>query len=326
MVYNHPMDEFGSLLSKAGLAVMLDHIHAMAAVADADGNLLVWNRALGRYAAQFSNSKVLGDLFVDADDLKKKMGSGKLHRWVAQLRQAAGSENIHCDCLLNPLGGGRVLFVAEHIHAAPAMLDKMQRLSKQVEMFKVENEFTKKLVTRKQTELEGVMTQAREILQIDPLTFLANRRLIVRELQNEVLRANRYKIPFSISVVDIDHFKNINDSYGHLIGDEVLRSVALQLRDDIRHPDMVGRYGGEEFLILLPNSTSAAAAEQAMRLCKHVRETTTQIQKYEIKTTISMGIAELKHGADTWETLLNRADAALYEAKNAGRDRWEIGK
>jgi len=148
--------------------------------------------------------------------------------------------------------------------------------------------------------------------------------MIVRELQNEASRAERYHIPFSISVVDVDFFKKVNDAYGHLVGDEVLRQIGSLLRDHIRQPDLAGRYGGEEFLILLPNTEVAHAAEQAMRLCKHVREMIVPINHTEqtIKITISIGVAQFKNGVDTWETLLNRADNAMYKAKSDGRDRW----
>jgi diguanylate cyclase (GGDEF)-like protein len=148
--------------------------------------------------------------------------------------------------------------------------------------------------------------------------------MIVRELQNEVLRAERYATPFSISVVDVDLFKKINDAYGHLVGDEVLRHISYQLRDNIRHPDLVGRYGGEEFLILLPNTAAEEAAEQAGRLCKCVREAQVPVSGQMMQITISIGVAQYQPGADTWDSLLNRADSAMYEAKKKGRDCWSV--
>jgi len=162
------------------------------------------------------------------------------------------------------------------------------------------------------------------VAQIDALTFLLNRRMIVRKLQDEVLRAERYNSLLSISVVDVDHFKVVNDTYGHPVGDEALRQVAGQLQDHIRQPDIVGRYGGEEFLILLPSSDANAAAEQAMRLCKEVRKMIIPINHSEqaLSVTISVGIAQFRQGVDTWDTLLSRADTAMYKAKNNGRDRW----
>jgi diguanylate cyclase (GGDEF)-like protein len=127
-------------------------------------------------------------------------------------------------------------------------------------------------------------------------------------------------------VVDVDHFKKVNDIYGNLVGDEVLKHVAYQLRDHIRHPDLVGRYGGEEFLILLPSTNANEAAEQAARLCKFVREAQVQVNAQLLRVTVSIGVAQYMPGIDTWDTLLNRADSAMYEAKNKGRDRWAVAK
>jgi len=199
-------------------------------------------------------------------------------------------------------------------------------LNRQVKLFQIENEAIKKIARNKQIEMDAVMVQAQEVAQIDALTFLLNRRMIMRELQNEILRAKRYNSMLSISVVDVDHFKVVNDTYGHPVGDEVLRQVARQLRDHIRHPDIVGRYGGEEFLILLPSSDSVAAAEQATRLCKQVREMEVLINNSEqtLSITISICIAQFQPEVDTWDSLLKRADNALYEAKNSGRDRWVV--
>jgi diguanylate cyclase (GGDEF)-like protein len=125
-------------------------------------------------------------------------------------------------------------------------------------------------------------------------------------------------------VVDVDNFKKVNDIYGHLMGDEVLKHVAYQLQDHTRKPDIVGRYGGEEFLILLPSTNAAEAAEQAARLCKFVREAQVHVNAQLLRVTISIGVAQYLPDVDTWETLLNRADTAMYEAKNKGRDRWAV--
>jgi diguanylate cyclase (GGDEF)-like protein len=217
-----------------------------------------------------------------------------------------------------------MLFIAEKINSDSAALETVESLKRQVKLFQIESEVAKKLARNKQIELEAVIAQANEVTQMDALTFLVNRRTIVKELQSEVIRAQRYKNPLSVSVVDIDHFKNVNDTYGHLVGDDALRQVASQLREHIRHPDMAGRYGGEEFLILLPNSDSKAASEQAVRLCKQVRENPIEVENHKLNITISIGIAEFKNDVDTWETLLNRADNAMYKAKNKGRDGWFV--
>jgi len=127
-------------------------------------------------------------------------------------------------------------------------------------------------------------------------------------------------------MLDIDHFKKINDTYGHTVGDDVLRSLAGELRDHIRYPDTIGRYGGEEFLIVLPHSTLKAATQQAERLCKHVRSLLIKSAEQEIVVRVSIGIAQYKIHEEDWQAFLGRADAALYEAKNNGRDQWVVAE
>jgi diguanylate cyclase (GGDEF)-like protein len=253
-----------------------------------------------------------------------KVKQGITHHWVGEYETEDKSDTILCNFIAIPIQNGRLILVVESIDSEFTVQEVIVKLNRQVRLFRIESEFTKKLAHNKQIEMEAVMAQAREVAHIDPLTFLLNRRSIVRALQDEVLRAERYPSQLSISIVDVDHFKNINDTYGHPIGDEVLRQVAYQLRDQVRHPDMVGRYGGEEFLIILPNSDKRAAAEQADRLCRQMRETVINVKGHKINVTLSIGVAQLKTEIDTWDSLLNRADNSMYEAKNKGRDCWAV--
>ena len=98
------------------------------------------------------------------------------------------------------------------------------------------------------------------------------------------------------------------------------------MRKHIRHPDTIGRYGGEEFLVILPQSTLAAATQQAERLCGHVRSLSIQSNDVKISLTISLGVAQYKRGQEDWEEFLSRADAALYQAKNSGRNQWAVSE
>lgn len=200
-----------------------------------------------------------------------------------------------------------------------------QRLNTELEEVKKELEAAKRTLTIKDIELKAVIAQAEEVSHVDALTCLPNRRQIIKRLQNEVIRAERYKTLLSISMIDIDHFKKINDSYGHTVGDQVLFQLANMLHDDIRDPDSVGRYGGEEFLVVLPNTRLKDAAEQAARLCKRIRETDIDIEE-KIRLTVSIGVAEFRHGQENWQKFLSRADLALYDAKNAGRDTWAVSQ
>jgi len=205
------------------------------------------------------------------------------------------------------------------------MTDKLeaeiQLLTEELDKANRDLEEAKRIIKRKTVELKAVLAQAEEVSHVDELTCLPNRRQIVKTIQNEVIRAERYKSFLSISMIDIDHFKNINDSYGHTVGDQVLFQLANMLQNDIREPDAVGRYGGEEFLVVLPNTRLIEAANQAARLCKYIRETDIDIGEI-IQLTVSIGVTEYRHGQENWQKFLSRADMALYESKNSGRDKW----
>jgi diguanylate cyclase (GGDEF)-like protein len=202
---------------------------------------------------------------------------------------------------------------------------EIRRLSNELEDAKKELEATKRIIRIKEIELNAVLAQAEEVSHVDALTCLPNRRQVIKQLQNEVFRAERYQTYLSISMIDIDHFKRINDSYGHAVGDQVLFQLANILQESIRDPDTVGRYGGEEFLVVLPNTRLRNAGEQASRLLKRIRETDINIGEL-IRVTVSIGIAEYLRGQENWQDFLNRADRALYEAKKSGRDRWVLSE
>lgn len=200
--------------------------------------------------------------------------------------------------------------------------EKYNKLMEDFQQMEAELQKAKRALEIKEIELKAVLAQAHEIRDTDVLTFLPNRRKIIVDLQEEVIRSTRYGTPLSVSLLDIDHFKSVNDTYGHTTGDEVLRTISARLREQIRHPDTIGRYGGEEFLIVLPNSEAKAAVEQASRLCQHVRGLQVSSNDHVLSITISIGIAQYKIGRETWEQLLHRADMALYQAKSNGRDGW----
>ena len=319
------MKKLEQLISPNNLVGLFDNIHAMIALVQSDGVLISWNHAFEEIKNSSASINKLENIFSEKDRslVISKLAFASHDNWIAEvfLNEAT---LVVCDCTLIPMANGNSLFIAETVDSDPAVQQTIERLNRQVKMFKVESESAKKIARNKQIEMESVMIQAREVAQIDALTFLFNRRMIVRELQDEVLRAERYNNTLSISIIDVDKFKLVNDTYGHPAGDEVLKQVACQLRDHIRHPDTVGRYGGEEFLILLPNSDAKAATEQAVRLGKEIREMVVTIKEHELKVTVSIGIAQFKAGVDTWDTLLNRADNAMYEAKNNGRDCWFV--
>lgn len=154
----------------------------------------------------------------------------------------------------------------------------------------------------------------------DPLTGLTNRRWLDEVLLNEAERARRYDAPFSVVMADLDHFKEVNDSFGHAVGDQVLRVAADALEAAARMSDVVGRYGGEEFLVLLPNTELHQARVLAERMRKELRLVPVTFRSEPV--TASFGVAQWVC-SDTVASLVDRADEALYVAKRGGRDRVE---
>ncbi|HCW06821.1 MAG TPA: hypothetical protein DGG95_05595 [Cytophagales bacterium] len=320
------MRKLADLITTNDMGEMLEHIHAMIALVERDGTLVSWNRAFETYKAKSPLAEKLQDCFSqkEKDKVCDKLNIAQRDQFVIEFGVDEEARTIFCDCILIPLASGGALFIAEHVDTDTSLQKIVQNLKEEIKVFQAESEFIKKFAHNKQIEINAIMAQANELSHVDALTFLPNRRLVVRELQSEVLRAERYNSQLSISVADVDFFKRVNDTHGHIAGDEVLRHVAYQLRDHIRHPDMVGRYGGEEFLILLPNTKSSAAEEQAGRLTTQVRDTIVELYEHSLKITISMGIAQFQSGVDNWESLVKRADNAMYEAKSKGRDRWVV--
>jgi diguanylate cyclase (GGDEF)-like protein len=151
----------------------------------------------------------------------------------------------------------------------------------------------------------------------DTLTGLSNRRHLMNLLTHEIERAKRADRPFSILMLDVDHFKKYNDTHGHQAGDEVLARIGTVLRNSIRPYDCAARYGGEEFLVMLSGTSLDPAKETAERIRKQVRA-----EQFEAESvTISIGVAEYPSQGDTAKSVIGQADAALYGAKRAGRDR-----
>lgn len=153
----------------------------------------------------------------------------------------------------------------------------------------------------------------------DFLTDTLNRATFTRKAEGEILKANHCQEPTSCVLIDIDFFKGINDTYGHSIGDVVLQTVAQLIKVKCRSTDLVGRYGGEEFVLLFPTTPLEQAEVVAERLRKVIAETPIPTTKGSVSLTISVGVAGLQP-EETFASLVDRADQALYLAKNSGRN------
>jgi len=169
-------------------------------------------------------------------------------------------------------------------------------------------------------KLKEAYRRIEELAELDELTGSYNRRCIMRMLDEEIARAQRTETPCAVALIDLDWFKRINDAYGHPIGDEVLRTFAITMFANIRNTDRFGRYGGEEFLLLLPDTPADSAADILDRLRKIIADLDWSAFSADMRVTISAGVATLRPD-EASDTLLARADSALYAAKAKGRNR-----
>ncbi|MBE0614306.1 MAG: GGDEF domain-containing protein [Burkholderiales bacterium] len=170
-------------------------------------------------------------------------------------------------------------------------------------------------------EIEKLRAELARLAMIDPLTATLNRRAFMLEYERELSRCAREKTGLALAIFDLDHFKDVNDTHGHLVGDEVLRRVADVLRASLRGHDVLGRYGGEEFVLLMPGADAAAAQAGTERVRLAVGERPIEVGRLSIPVMLSAGVAVFGIDGSDQETLLRSADAALYRAKRGGRNR-----
>lgn len=245
-------------------------------------------------------------------------GSGDAARALARAflqgpAQAQGAAGVDLTCV--PLHDGThppclVAFLRE---VSPA------ELAAKRELYALREELERRTVER--TQLQQVVTELEELATRDPLTGLFNRRALSERLDEETSRANRYGAPLSLLMLDIDHFKQVNDRFGHAVGDVVIGMVGRVLEQERRASDVVARYGGEEFAVVLPHTHLEGARVVAGRLRAAIAAKTYRTQGKARCVTVSIGVAALGPSADDAEKLIRAADDALYAAKRAGRNR-----
>ena len=171
-------------------------------------------------------------------------------------------------------------------------------------------------------QLESMLHHVESLAITDPLTGLFNRRRFGDVLRREVAVTRRYKNSLALLMIDLDHFKLVNDRFGHDAGDEVLRAISAALNTGLREVDLAARYGGEEFAIIMPHTSKGNAVVVAQRVAQHIGALVHEFQGEKVSLTASMGIADVADLADAnAENLVKAADIALYEAKRMGRNR-----
>jgi diguanylate cyclase (GGDEF)-like protein len=223
-----------------------------------------------------------------------------------------GMESGADDYIIKPFDAEQM---RARLRVAERIVQLEERLSSQNEALRLANEQTRQLLTQVQAQAIELERQARE----DWLTGLYNRRHLDLHLQREFVRARRYQSPLTVAIADLDNFKSVNDRFSHHVGDEVLRTLADILQSNSRSTDIVGRYGGEEFVIILPETTR----EQGLIVCEKIRRT---VEEYNwsrvhegLRMTVSVGMSSDTSLAN-YEKMLTQADDRLYEAKRAGKN------
>ncbi len=176
----------------------------------------------------------------------------------------------------------------------------------------------------RQQELMAANAQLRKLATTDTLTGLKNRRSFLESVEAELDRSKRYGRPFSVAMIDVDHFNEINDAHGHDIGDVVLQTIAFMCAEEFRTVDQVGRIGGEEFAVLLPELPLEGALTACNRLHARIRRAAIPAAGREFACTISVGITDGAREDDSAVKVMKRAQSALYAAKCGGRDRISV--
>lgn len=179
-----------------------------------------------------------------------------------------------------------------------------------------------KRMVEMQDKLNDTLNELKELASHDSLTGLLNRRAIMAGLPKEIQRMKRQEHVLCIGMCDIDHFKQVNDTYGHLVGDEVLKEVTKRMAATLREYDLLGRYGGEEFLVITPVDNNKNGLMVYQRICEVVSSQAIKVNNLSISVTISCGVATYSADSDiqTITELIARADEALYQAKDNGRN------
>ena len=314
------MNDLVSLITQHGLEPFLQSSHILVGLLDSTGRVELSNPAFDSLKKVMPGATTLRETVLPAaqHEFDNILLYTRRMNKITQTKLQLGLQAQHgiYNCMFIPLEGNRFLFFCEPVSALEDE-SRIKELQAELQNLNITLE-------NKKIELNAVIAQADEVSHTDTLTFLPNRKFILADLQRQVTFSERYDTPLSVSMIDLDFFKKVNDVHGHMSGDEVLKFVTSELRDHIRQPDEIGRFGGEEFLVILPNSNLKAACEQATRLCQQVRSTPIISGGKVIRMTISIGIAQFHIHNENWEKLLDRADQALLQAKQNGRDQWAI--
>jgi diguanylate cyclase len=279
-------------------------------VFDPDLKVLKWNRWMELHS-EITTEKIVGKSLFDFYPNLNNPGFLKSVKYVMKFGNFYYfSQKIH-----------EYIFPFKAVSSLPSELQYMQQNCNMGPLFEDGKVKYAYLTVYDVTEAAIYEKSLHEKNIRDGLTGIYNRRYLEDRLKEECKRHGRGTKPFSLIMIDIDFFKNINDTHGHQCGDFILKSIASEMSLSIRSTDIFARYGGEEFACLLPETNIDGALHAAETLRKIVKNHVYEFQGTPINITISLGVSPLENGVFTYEEVVRRADDALYEAKRTGRDR-----
>lgn len=269
---------------------------------DEQGTIIYWNKASENLYG-YTQAEALGEKFLDLIVPKSKK-----QQFREMLTQAFEQKNPlpPQEMKMQKKDGAEIV-----IYSSTSLIND-DKVSLELYFFDID------VSEQKKTEQE-----LQRLASTDFLTGLFNRRYFIHFAEKELERFKRYQNPFALLIIDIDYFKNVNDTYGHAAGDKTLIAVAQKLRENLRSADVLGRIGGEEFAVILPNSALKEAYLIAERIRLDLAKTPTHYKKQKIFTTVSIGVTATTKITKDFDQLFKLADDALYQAKKAGRNRVE---
>lgn len=270
-----------------------------------------WKRMLGYEPKEIANTFDEWERLIHVEDLQKaraileQYSAGEIEKYESEFRMLHKNGTYRWI-----LSRGKFIFIQDY------QLKKVM-IGTHVDITEQKN--TAALLLKRNEELEILLKQIKELSITDPLTSLFNRRKILEELEEAQQAQNINNNSYSIAIIDLDFFKRVNDTYGHSVGDETLKLFAAFIQQNVRGQDIVGRWGGEEFFIIFPETTDVQALDILQRLQKNFAKKPLLIKKYSIMITFSAGISS--SAVDTTvDVMIKQADQALYKAKELGRD------
>ena len=304
--------------TKELLGFIVDRINVGVFIVDKDCKVLLWNQYMANHSYKKQEQVYGKDLFNLFPDLPQKWFRKKIES-VFMLKSFAFTSWEQRPYLFKfphnrPITGG-VEYMNQDLTLMPVKNDEGEVVAVSITLLDVTD------VSVYQTMLKEAMSKLELASQTDGLTGLNNRAHWEKRLLEEYNRVQRYGSTLTLIMLDLDHFKAVNDTHGHLAGDAVLRDVSKKLNETFRESDIAGRYGGEEFGVVLPATDLQGAMIVADRLRQQICAAPVHYDGIEIPVSISVGLSEYNPDADTHEKLIAQADEALYQSKHCGRNK-----